>query len=109
MRLANGAIGSHTKRINHQSQIIFHSSLLPQAHRQEVRVNFKYAVRSLVKNPLVTTIAVLSLAVGIGGSTAIFSLIDRLLLRMLPVERPEALVQLAARGPYYGGQWGDDR
>ena len=72
-------------------------------------MKFKYALRSARKNPLVTTVAVLSLALGIGANTAIFSLIDQLLLRMLPVEGPQLLVQLAARGPYYGAQWGEDR
>ncbi|HYR92095.1 MAG TPA: ABC transporter permease, partial [Terriglobia bacterium] len=72
-------------------------------------MNFKYALRSARKNPLITTVAILSLALGIGANTAIFSLIDQLLLRMLPVEGPQQLVQLAARGPYYGAQWGEDR
>ncbi|PYS20431.1 MAG: multidrug ABC transporter substrate-binding protein, partial [Acidobacteria bacterium] len=72
-------------------------------------MNFKYALRSARKNPLITTVAVLSLALGIGANTAIFSLIDQLLLRMLPVAGPQQLVQLAARGPYYGAQWGEDR
>ena len=72
-------------------------------------MNFKFAWRSIRKNPLVTTIAVLSLALGIGANTAIFSLLDQLLLRMLPVEDPQQLVQLAPRGREIGSTWGPDR
>ena len=52
------------------------------------------AVRALRAAPLVTTVAVLSLALGIGANTAIFSLVDRLLLRALPVREPQRLVLL---------------
>jgi predicted permease len=68
----------------------------------------RYALRALSKSPVFTTVAVLSLALGIGANTAIFSLLDQLLLRMLPVKHPEELVQLAARGPHYGSNWGMD-
>src|SRR5271169_1812995 len=60
--------------------------------------DLKYAVRMLSKNPGFAAIAVLSLALGIGANTAIFSLIDNLLLRRLPVERPEELVILSDPG-----------
>ncbi len=60
------------------------------------------AVRSLLKSPFVTTVAVLSLALGIGANSAIFSLFDQLLLRSLPVEAPERLVKLSAPGPKPG-------
>jgi len=46
---------------------------------------------------------------GVGANTAFFSLIDQLLLRPLPVERPQQLVQLATRGPLFGSSWGEDR
>jgi putative ABC transport system permease protein len=72
-------------------------------------MNFRYALRSLRKNPLLTGIAIVSLGLGIGANTAIFSLIDQLLLRLLPVDNPQQLVQLATRGPLFGASWGDDR
>ena len=64
--------------------------------------NLKLAVRTLSKTPLVTAIAILSLALGIGANTAIFSLFDRMLLRPLPVPDPGALVNLSAPGPKPG-------
>ena len=52
----------------------------------------RYGVRVLRKTPVFTAIAVLSLAIGIGANTAVFSLLDTILLRMLPVRNPEQLV-----------------
>ena len=54
----------------------------------------RYGLRVLARTPVITSVAILSLALGIGANTAIFSLIDGLMLRMLPVERPQELVQL---------------
>ena len=57
--------------------------------------NLRYTIRVLGKNPGFTAVAVLSLALGIGANTAIFSLLNALLLRDLPVWQPERLVELS--------------
>ncbi len=64
----------------------------------------RYAARTLSKTPFVTGVAIVSLALGIGANTAIFSLFDQMLLRALPVDRPEELVNLSAPGPNPGSQ-----
>ncbi len=64
----------------------------------------KYAFRTLAKTPFVTLVAIVSLALGIGANTAIFSLFDQMLLRALPVEQPGELVNLTAPGPNPGSQ-----
>ena len=56
----------------------------------------RYAARMLLKSPAFTAVAVLSLAFGIGVNTAIFSLVDKLLIRKLPVEEPDRLVIVSA-------------
>jgi predicted permease len=64
--------------------------------------DLRFGVRMLVKNPGFTLIAVLILALGIGANTAIFSLIDAVLLKMLPVERPEQLYFINNAAPSMG-------
>lgn len=64
----------------------------------------RYAFRTLFKSPFVTTVAIISLALGIGANAAIFSLFNQMLLQPLPVHEPEGLVNLAAAGPKPGSQ-----
>jgi len=64
-------------------------------------------MRTLLRSPLFATVAILSLALGIGANTAIFTLIDQILLRQLPVKDPDSLVMLFQRGAHNGNNMGD--
>ncbi|MCX6630565.1 MAG: ABC transporter permease [Candidatus Solibacter sp.] len=68
--------------------------------------DLRFALRSLRRSPLFTLVAVASLALGIGANTAIFTLIDQLMLRLLPVTRPEQLVMIWSSGPHMGNNRG---
>ncbi len=67
-------------------------------------MHVKFALRTLFKTPFVTSIAIASLALGIGATAGIFSLFDQVLLRPVPVPHAEQLVNLAAPGPNPGSQ-----
>jgi hypothetical protein len=57
----------------------------------------RYGLRILGRTPVITSVAILSLALGIGANTAIFSMMDAVMLRLLPVRNPQELVQVRIR------------
>src|SRR5579864_2051716 len=73
-----------------------------------LRTDLRYALRLMRRNPGFTAVAVLSLALGIGANTAIYSLFYTVMLRQLPVEHPEQLVELVRNSPsefHWAGYW----
>jgi predicted permease len=64
--------------------------------------NVRYALRKLSRTPGFTAVSIVSLALGIGATSAIYSLFDQIMLRELPVAQPERLANLAAPGPKPG-------
>ena len=70
--------------------------------------NIRYAVRQLRKYPGFTAVAVLTLAIGIGANAAVYSLVDQLLLKQLPVSEPDRIVMLKFAGSNTGhtDSWG---
>ena len=64
----------------------------------------RFAWRSLAKAPLLSLVVILSVGLGIGANTAIFSLFHQILLNSLPVERPEELVAVTSPGDFKGGR-----
>ena len=83
--------------------------LQPKRWEDEMFQDLRFGVRMLLKNKVFTTVAILSLALGIGTNTAIFQLIDAVRLRTLPVRAPQELVEVrmadmkGARGGFFRG------
>ncbi len=67
----------------------------------------RYALRTIRRAPGFSFIVILTLGLGIGANTAIFSLMDQVMLRRLPVKDPGALVQLDGPGPFSGRTYND--
>jgi len=68
--------------------------------------NLRYTFRVLRRSPLFAIVAIGSLALGIGANTAIFTLIDQIVLRKLPIKDPDSLVMLYQRGTHMGSNMG---
>jgi predicted permease len=69
--------------------------------------DIRYGLRQLRHNPLFTTVAIATLAIGIGANTAVFTLLDQLVLRLLPVKDPSRLVMLWPDGQNFGNNNGN--
>jgi predicted permease len=69
--------------------------------------DLRFSFRAIRRSPLFASVAILSLALGIGANTAIFSLMDQLMLRQLPIKDPNQLVMLYQRGAHNGNNMGD--
>ncbi len=74
---------------------------------QSILSDVRYTGRTLRKSPAFVAVAVLSIALGVGANTAVFTLVDQVLLQHLPVTRPQELALVTVRGTQYGSAWGD--
>src|SRR5690349_5852431 len=75
-------------------------------HMHRLLSDARFALRAIRRSPLFASIAILSLALGIGANTAIFTLLDQIMLRTLPVKDPERLVMLYQTGAHNGNNMG---
>ena len=83
------------------------SSVLPVLHTMtNLWFDLRFALRAMRRSPLFASVAILSLALGIGANTAIFSLMDQLMLRQLPIKNPDQVVMLFQRGAHNGSNMG---
>ncbi|MGA2535294.1 MAG: ABC transporter permease [Terracidiphilus sp.] len=73
---------------------------------ERLALDVSYGVRTLAKNPAFTLVAMATLALGIGANTAMFSLLDQVVLRLLPVRDPEKVVIVRETGNHYGNSYG---
>lgn len=71
-----------------------------------LRYDVKHALRGLLRDRAFTLVAILSIGLGVGANSAIFSLVDQALFRQLPVNDPERLVLLNWSGTFIGSGWG---
>jgi len=77
-------------------------------HRVNLVHDIRYAARGLARRPAFTAVAVLTIAIGVGATTTIFSAVNALLLRPLPFSRPEQLVKVSLSSPAVGARVAND-
>lgn len=94
-------VGKDTPGPDTASNLREHSS--PLRWIEDARRDLRFALRSLAKMPGFTAIAIIVIAVGIGANTAVFSVINSVLLKPLPYPNPQSLVQLMVTSPE--GRW----
>jgi predicted permease len=73
---------------------------------EQISQDVRYGFRALRNNPLFTVVAVLTLAIGIGANAAMFSLLDQVVLRPLPVRDPKQVVIVRETGNHYANSYG---
>src|SRR5918911_225777 len=78
----------------------------PSKSRMQTLTDIRLALRGMRRSPLFAAVAILSLALGIGANTAIFTLLDQIVLRKLPVRAPEELVMLYQNAANMGSNAG---
>src|SRR6266481_2024693 len=102
------AAGMTPEQARYRAQRLFGNQTLLKERTREMDTigwietlwqDLRYATRLLLRTPIFTSVAVLSLALGIGANTAIFSLIDAVLFESIPVRHPEQLVLLWEKAP----------
>jgi predicted permease len=72
------------------------------SRKERIVADIRYALRMLARTPVITAVLILSLAFGIGANTAMFSIIQQILMRRLPVQNPQELVNFYHPGPVQG-------
>lgn len=98
LRRLGGGVDETRERLHHSADRRERTMAMSE-RVEELQQDVRYAARSLARRPGFTAIAILTLAVGIGANTAIFSAVDALMFRPLPFRRPDQLVKVAFATP----------
>jgi putative ABC transport system permease protein len=107
-RLGGGASIEQVRDQLHHSAEVRERRMRVHEHVETFVQDIRYAARGLARRPAFTAIAVLTLAIGIGATTSIFSAVNVLLLRSLPFARPEELMEVSMVTPDNGPRKGRD-